>query len=389
MPATDGAAAPDRRLLRWFAASAGYAVPQAAAPIAFALLALELTGDAGQGAALVLAMTLAQVLGAIPVARLGQRLPAVLYLKLLVGLRSLALAAVAALAALEAPFAGLVAAAALAGSVSGAAHGYLRAVLNQLAPAGRLPRALAIAGTLNELTFVIAPVAASGLGSLSPVVAVLALTALGAAPILLVPGLRQAVQPADPASGGGRLPGRAILPWLFCAMAGGATVAAIEIGAVALALRFGHAPELAFLFTVPLCLAAVAGGVWASWRARLAARRVVAAQLGLMTLGAALVALQLSVEASMAGAVAVGLVLTPLGTHYSLMLDRLAPPQRRAEVFALLRTANAVGVILASALLTAVSLSVMLAAVTALMLLAALAVGLGRDGAPPPHSAKR
>ena len=52
------------------------------------------------------------------------------------------------------------------------------------------------------------------------------------------------------------------------------------------------------------------------------------------------------------GAVLIGFVLAPLGTYYSLILDRLAPPQRRPEVFALLRTANAVGVIFASAVLT-------------------------------------
>ena len=57
-----------------------------------------------------------------------------------------------------------------------------------------------------------------------------------------------------------------------------------------------------------------------------------------------------AVSAAMAviGAVLIGAVLAPLGTYYSLVLDTLAPPKRRAEVFALLRTANAVGVILVS-----------------------------------------
>ena len=68
--------------------------------------------------------------------------------------------------------------------------------------------------------------------------------------------------------------------------------------------------------------------------------------------------------------------MAPLSTHYSLALDKLAPAQRRAEVFALLRTANATGVIFTSAVLTVVSLSVALIVVTGLMVVATLAVGI-------------
>src|SRR5205809_5822423 len=68
---------PSRRwpLVRWFISSATLGVPQAAGPIAFALVALSLTGDTSGGAAMILAMTLAQVVGAIPIARLGRNMP--------------------------------------------------------------------------------------------------------------------------------------------------------------------------------------------------------------------------------------------------------------------------------------------------------------------------
>lgn len=373
-----------RRLLRWFISSATFSVPQAAGPIAFSLVTLSLTGDASHGAAIILAMTLAQVAGAIPVARIGRNLPAAAFLKLLVGIRTAALVLIAALAAGEASLIWLILAAAVGGSVSGAAHGFLRAVLNQLTPAARLPRALGIAATLNELTFVLAPVAASGLGTVSPVFAVLALAALGAAPMLLVP--QASSTPIEGAlHAGGPVLTPSILLWLMCAAAGGATVAAIEIGAVALALSFGYDPALAAMFTVPLCLASVTGGIWVSLRNRMATRTAVVIQLSIMTLGAALAALELSVSITILGAVLVGSVLAPLGTHYSLILDTLAPPQRRAEVFALLRTANSVGVIFASAVLTMVSLSVALIAVASLMLIATLTVGIALKGrrAPP------
>ena len=162
----------------------------------------------------------------------------------------------------------------------------------------------------------------------------------------------------------------------MCAGAGAATVATVEIGAVALALHFGYEPALAIVFTVPLCLAAVAGGVWVSVRNRMATRKAVLAQLFVITLGSALTALNLSVATTVVGAVLVGSVLAPLGTYYSLTLDTLAPPQRRPEVFALLRTANGLGVIFTSAVLTVVSLSTALIVVTGLMTIVTLVVGI-------------
>ena len=298
--------------------------------------------------------------------------------------------AIAAGAASGVSLAGLIALAAAAGLVNGAAYGYLRAVLNRIAPASGLSRALGISATLNELTYVAAPVVASGLGSISPVFGIVAMAFVGALPALLVPNLGPAATaPPDaaPRRGTGSILRPAILLWLLCAAAGGATVASIEIGAVALALKFGYEPALAILFTVPLCIASVAGGLWVSVRNRRETRGVVVAQLMVMSAGAALAASGLSVATTLAGAILIGLVLAPLATHYSLALDALAPPHRRPEVFALLRTANACGVILASALLTAVSLPAALLAIAAVMMLATLAVGVAsarrREPVPP------
>lgn len=371
------AAAPASRwkLVRWFVSSATFGVPQAGGPIAFSLVALVLTGDTGGGAALMLTTTFAQVAGAVPIARLGRKFPLAAYLRLLVAVRTLALAAIALLAAYQAPFAWLIVLSAVAGSVNGAAFGYLRAVLNHLTPSSGFPRALGIAATLNEMTFVLAPVAASGLGTISPAFAVLALAVLGAAPALLIPDTGAAHIDAVHGPTGSLL-SPSILLWLTCALASGATVASIEIGAVALALNFGHAPALAILFTVPLCLTAVAGGLWVSLRNRMASRKIVLAQLAVMTLGLALVALNLSLTTTIIGTILIGTVMAPLSTYYSLILDTLSPPQRRPEVFALLRTANASGVIFASAVLTAVSLSMALIVVTGLMMTATVVVGI-------------
>lgn len=374
-------------LLRWFVSSATLGVPQAGGPIAFSLVALGLTGNTRGGAAMMLAMMLAQVAGAIPIARLGRTQPLAMVLKVLVIVRASALASIALLAAHEASFPWLIVLAAVAGSVNGAAYGYLRAVLNHLVPASRFPRALGIAATLNEATFVLAPVAASGLGTLSPALAVLALAVLGAVPALLVPNTGSA-HIAGVQGPTGSMLSAPILLWLACAMAGGAVVASIEIGSVALALNFGYEPALAIMFTVPLCLASVTGGLWVSVRNRMATRKAVLAQLLVMALGSTLAALKLSLATTVAGTVVIGLVMAPLSTYYSLVLDTLAPPQRRAELFALLRTANAVGVIFASAVLTVVSLSVALIVVTGLIMAvtSAVAVASARRRAASPVS---
>jgi hypothetical protein len=226
-------------------------------------------------------------------------------------------------------------------------------------------------------------VAASGLGTVSPAFAVLALAALGAVPAVLVPDTG-ATHLDDVRGLEGSVLSPSILLWLACAAAGGAAVAAIEIGAVGLALNFGYDPALAIVFTVPLCSAAVAGGIWVSVRNRMATRKAVLAQLLVMTLGSALAALDLSVATTVIAAVLIGSVLAPLATYYSLVLDTLVAPQRRAEVFALQRTANAIGVIFASAVMTVVSLSMALIVVTGLMIVVSLVVGFASVGRQAP-----
>jgi hypothetical protein len=363
------------RLVRWLLAYGTFGVPQAAGPIAFALLAIPLTGDPGNGAAIVLAITVAQVVGATPVARLGRQRNAVSFLKALVGIRALALVIVAILAAAGAPFTSLLVAAALAGLVNGAAFGYLRSVLNYLVEPSRMPRALGIAATLNELTFVAAPVAASMLGTINPIFALLILSILGATPVILVPTIPHA-RVLGPVDGSGSLLNPWILLWLGCTLANSAVVSSIEIGAVSLATHYGLPPAMGFIFTLALCLASVAGGVWVSVRNRIPRRSLVVVYLALMSAGAALIASNRSVEFTIAGAVLVGCFLAPLGTYYSLMLDALSPLHRKAEVFALSRTANSIAVILTSANLTLTSLRVAQAVSTALIIAATLVVGI-------------
>ena len=367
MAAVATAARPEARLLRWFGSYGTFAVPQAAAPIAFSLIALPLTGRAASGAAMMLAMTIAQVLGAVPLSRLGRRFAPVPFVRVLIAVRTAALVGIAVLAGLGAPFSLVIAGAALAGLVNGAAYGTLRAVLNHLVPASRLPRALGVAATLNEVTFVASPVLAAALGGISPQLAAWAMVLLGAAPMLLLPRIPSATAPGPEARRTALRLSPMVVLWLVCGGASAAAISAIEIGSVSLAVSFGMPAAWGALFPVALCVTSIAGGVWVSIHNREPRRRTVLAWLGVTGLGVATVGFGHSVAATIVGALLVGAVLAPLSTYYSLVLDRLVAPEHRAEVFALLRTANALGIITSSALISLVSLQATFTVVIAVM----------------------
>lgn len=367
---------PHGALLRWFASYGTFAVPQAAAPIAFSLIALPLTGDAASGAAMMLAMTIAQVFGAVPITRLGRRFSPIPFLRVLIALRTLALVGIAVLAGIGAPFALVVAGAALAGLVNGAAYGNLRAALNHLVPAARLPRALGVAATLNEVTFVASPVLAAVLGSFSPQAAAWAMVLLGMGPMLLLPRIATATAPGPEQRRSRLRLSPSILLWLVCGGASAAAIAAIEIGAVSMAVSFGLPAAWGVLFPVAICASSILGGIWVSVHNRMPRRRTVLAWLAVTALGVAAVGFGHSVLATVIGALLVGAVLAPLATYYSLVLDHLVAAEHRAEVFAQLRTANALGIITSSALLSLVSLQMTFTVVITLMTAVMVVAGL-------------
>lgn len=297
---------------------------------------------------MVFAMTLSQVAGAVPLARLSERFNSVRFLRLLIAFRTLALTALTLAAFVEAPFASLVIAAALSGLTNGAAYGIQRSLLNSLVAPARLPRALGVAATLNEITFATSPVIASLLGAVSPVFAMAALTVLGIGPLVLMPEIPSSPRQEHPTRADRPRLSPSVYIWLVCAGAGSAVVAAIEVGAVPLAIRFGLPPEWGFVFALTLCIGSVAGGVWVSVRNRILARTQVIAALSLTALAAGVVAASPNMALTLIASLAIGICLPALGTYYSLVLDELAPASRRAEVFALMRTSNALGIIAVS-----------------------------------------
>lgn len=357
-------------LLRWQVGYGTFGVPQAAAPIVFALVALPITGTAKSGASLVFAMTSAQVLGAVPVSRLGLRFNSVFYLRALVAVRTLALAVVTILAAKTVSFSVLLVMVVTAGAVNGAAHGYQRSLLNYLVEPRGVPRALGVAATLNELTFATSPVLASLLGTISPASAMAAITVLGAGPMILMPTITEARwSRANQTDSPTRIARQALL-WLFCATASGTAAATVEVGAVSLALTYGLDPGGAFVFALVLCIGSVTGGIWVSLRNRIPTLSRVIAFLTATTIGSGLILMGRHMAITLTGAAIIGLFLPMLSTFYSLALDELAPPERRAEVFAFLRTASSLSVIAVSGLLALLGLHAALIGSLALLLTA-------------------
>ncbi|WP_396897438.1 MFS transporter [Nesterenkonia ebinurensis] len=129
-----------------------------------------------------------------------------------------------------------------------------------------------------------------------------------------------------------------------------------------------------FIFPVALCISSVAGGVWVTIRNRKPAPHVVIIYLAVTSLGAGLVAWNHAAAITLGASLLVGFCLPLMATYFQLVLDELAPPNRRAEVFAMLRNANSIGIITISLTLTFWSLAVALTVGVILMLIATLAV---------------
>jgi len=357
-------------LLRWYGASAFFGLPQAAAPITFSLATLKMTGRAEDGAAMILAMTVAQIIGVIPITRGAKRYPSGAIVRALIVWRAFALLALAICIQLKWPFAVLIIFSALAGLANGAAYGHLRALLNALVSPNSMPRALGVAATINELVYVLTPIAATMMASVSPAFTVLMIAVASVVPAILISSSAPAPVPTREK----RAPlYRALLfAWLTCAICGGATVAVIEVGAVSLALRYGYEPTSAILFTLPLCVAAILGGTWFAWRNQLGSHDGVLIQLSLMSLGSALVAWADAPLIAIMGAAIVGMVLAPLGAHLTLILEAIAPVERRPEAFALLRTANALGIIFGSASLAILGVTLAFKVISFFLVLATM-----------------
>jgi MFS family permease len=367
-----------RGYTRWIAANVSSEIPHSMAPITFGLATLS-QGNVNGGARMMTAMTVAQVVGAGPCAALGRQISSITYVRLLAAFRTLAFGGLALAMSVEAPLAVMMAAAGLAGLVSGAIYGLLRAILDDVVSAETLPRKLGVAATATELVFVSATVLASVVGGASVVAAIGTMAVASAATIVVLPHVAQRPSLKTPRAHRHSIP-LGITVWLLASIGATACVASIEVGAVALAVRQSLGPGAALLFVVPLCVASVLGGIWVSVRNRRSKMATVVVMLLLTSCGALMLTRGAAVWTVVAGAVLLGLFLAPLGTSFSLAMDVILPYERRVEGFALLRSAQAVGVIIASSLMALISLNVAFYVSASLAALSTIAIVASHGG---------
>src|SRR5699024_12706910 len=100
--------------------------------------------------------------------------------------------------------------------------------------------------------------------------------------------------------------------WLFCAAASSAASAAIEIGAVSMAVSFGLAPSWGVVFPLALCMTSIAGGIWVSVRNHMPRRRTVLIWLIVMAAGALSVMVGHAATATLTGVPLGGPVMAPV-----------------------------------------------------------------------------
>jgi MFS family permease len=348
-------AAPKLAFNRWIASSQLSALPQAMAPLAFSLATVTMAGGPRIGAAMVTAMTGCQVLFAVPLGRLGDRIGAGRFLRWVLAVRTVVIAALALAIVLGAGPAVVIAIAAIGGLANGAIAGALRSLLNDLVPATRLTRAIALGATMNELVFVAGPVLAAVIAAAVPVLAVAVMAASSLVAAFLVPVAGVSRRPPRARE---RTPiQRIFLLWMAFSLAGSAAVALIEVGAVTLALRLGLPATYAVVFTVALCVSSVSGGVAVTWYGRPVKPWLVLVMLGTTVVGVLAVGLAPTVWVAVAGAVLVGICLAPLATSYSLRAEKALPVHRRAEGFSWLRTMAGLGAGCASLLIAVLPLA--------------------------------
>jgi DHA1 family inner membrane transport protein len=366
----------NHQAIRWAIAYGLFGAPRSGASIAFALAALSITGDPASGATALAAMTSAQLVGALPVARLGRGANSISFFKVLIFIRTIALFGCAAACGGGAPYAVFITAAVAAGLVQGAAFGYLRDSANYLVAQSQTTRVLALGGFASDLTFLVTPILAASLGWVSASFSIVAIAVIGAVPAMILPSVPPVggVQVAETRT---KTLTPEVLLWLACACASSAAISAIEVGAVSLAIGFDLQVGYAAMFTGALCAASLVGSLGNGLLNRTYSRQQVAAMLISILIGVVLV-LQNSFPLSILGCVLIGIFAPSLGIHYSLQLNRLARPEMRAEIFSLLKISTALGTIFASATLGWTSVSFTLT-VAVWMLLCAVAAIFAKD----------
>ena len=329
-----------RAYWRWSAAVQLARLPSFMAPLAFTLLTTATTGSYRLGGVLMAVYVAAEMVCAVPVGRLLDRVGPARGLPLLLLLTAAGFVVLAVAAASDAPGAVLLGFVVLPGITGGALSGGFRTLLAETVDDELLPRAISVDGMLLEGVLVGGPALVALLDLAGSLVPLAAMAASCVAAALLVPrraGSRDRVE-----SGPDLPPSRpvAYLPWLCCAFTVGLLTSTIEVAPLPLVQRLGAPETAAPLVIVVLTAASFAGGALYAWRGKVGDPRLFLA--GFVAGGLTLAA-DLGWVGLLASLAVIGACGGPLVAATSVNLQRLLPKNRRSAGFSLSFTVQSCG----------------------------------------------
>ncbi|MFB9684060.1 MFS transporter [Amycolatopsis plumensis] len=327
-----------RAYWRWSAGVQFARLPATMAPLAFTLLTTATTGSYRLGGVLMSVYVATEMVCAVPVGRLLDRvgpsrgLPALLLLTA-AGYAVLALAA-------DAPAPVLVALVLLPGIAGGALSGGFRTLLADTVDDALLPRAISVDAMIMEGVLVGGPALVALLDVAGTFVPLAVMAAVSVAAAVLVP--RRRGEP-DPVESGDDVPAarlRAYLPWLCCAFTVGLLLSTIEVAPLPLVQRLGAPAAAAPVVIAVLSGASIAGSALYAWRGRTGDPRLFLA--GFMAGGLALAA-DLGWPGLVGSVAVIGGCTGPLVATTSVNLQHVLPKNRRSAGFSLSFTVQAAG----------------------------------------------
>ncbi|WP_406635309.1 MFS transporter [Amycolatopsis sp. WGS_07] len=327
-----------RAYWRWSAGAQFARLPATMAPLAFTLLTTAALGSYRLGGVLMSVYVVAEMAGAVPLARVLDRVGVARGLTILLLLAATGFALLTAAAAAHAPDTVLLALVVVPGAAAGASSGAFRTLLADTVDDELLPRAVSVDAAILECTLVGGPVVVALLALAGPLLPLAAMTVVCLLAAVLVP------RRARPQAGAtDDVPSASLityLPWLCCAFTVGLLLSTIEVAPLPLVHRLGAPDTAAPVVIAMLSAASIAGSALCAWRGKTGDPRLFLA--GLATGGLALAA-NLGWPGLIGSLTLIGGCTGPLVAVTSVSLQRLLPKNRRSAGFSLSFTVQACG----------------------------------------------
>ncbi len=320
-----------RAYWRWSAGVQLTRLPATMAPLAFTLLTTAATGSYRLGGVMMAVYVVTEMVGAVPVGRLLDRIGPVRGLPILLILVGAGFGVLTVAAATGASGPVLLALVVLPGAVGGGLSGGFRTLLADTVDDSLLPRAISVDAMILEGVLIGGPALVVALDLAGPTLPLLAMAVASACAAVLVP--RRHTRPERVISEDAHARSlAACVPWLCCAFTVGLLLSTIEVAALPLVQRLGAPDTSAPVVIVVVSGASIMGSALYAWRG--AAGNPLVFLAGFVV-GGSVLAAGLGWAGLLAGVAIVGVSTGPLVAVTSVNLQRLLPVNRRAEGFSL------------------------------------------------------